>query len=161
MSLRYCNPSIFEQVPSFICCRRRVIVTRDNLVLFSYNIIHAVQLYIWRLIESNTTLREGRGIPIRVSNICNPRRIFDTSMGFPSPFLNVVIDYFSHSCLKFCKICRKRILDATFLDCLMLTFNDVIGKLLPEWACLILQGGTTFLLTSKLANIPVSRVRKR
>ena len=26
------------------------------------------------LIESNTTLREGRGNPIRVSKICNPRR---------------------------------------------------------------------------------------
>ena len=74
-------------------------------------------------------------------------------------FLNVVIDYFSHSCLKLCKMCQKRTLDATFLDCLALTFYDVIGKLLPEWACLTLQGGTTFLLTSKLADIPVSRVR--
>ena len=27
-----------------------------------------------RLIESNTTLREGRGNPFRVSKICNPRR---------------------------------------------------------------------------------------
>ena len=81
-------------------------------------------------------------------------------MGFLSPSLNVVIDYFSHSCLKMCKICLKRTLDATFLDCLALTFCDVIGELLPEWACLTLQGGTTFLLTSKLADIPVSRVRK-
>ena len=54
----------------------------------------------------------------------------------------------------------KRTLNATFLDCLALTFCDVIGELLPEWACLTLQGGTTFLLTSKLADIPVSRVRK-
>ena len=46
-----------------------------------------------------------------------------------------------------------------FLDCLALTFCDIIGELLPEWACLTLQGGTTFLLTSKLADIPVSRVR--
>ena len=46
-----------------------------------------------------------------------------------------------------------------FLDCLALTFYDAIGELLPEWACLTLQGGTTFLLTSKLADIPVSRVR--
>ena len=121
-----------------------------------------------RLIESNTTLREGRGNPIRVSKISNPRRglsssgcckILDTRIGFPSPSLNVVIDYFSHSCLKMCKICIKRTLDATFLDCLALTFCDVIGELLPEWACLTLQGGTTFLLTSKLADIPVSRVR--
>ena len=37
---------------------------------------------------------------------------------------------------------------------------DVIGELLPEWACLTLQGGTTFLLMSKLVDIPVSRVRK-
>ena len=81
-------------------------------------------------------------------------------MGFPSPSLNVVFDYFSHSCPKMCKICLKRQLDATFLDCLALTFCDVIGELLPEWACLTLQGGTTFLLTSKLADIPVSRVRK-
>ena len=81
-------------------------------------------------------------------------------MGFPSPSLNVVFDYFSHSCPKMCKICLKRTLDATFLDCLALMFCDVIGELLPEWGCLTLQGGTTFLLTSKLADIPVSRVRK-
>ena len=86
-------------------------------------------------------------------------QILDTRMGFPSPSLNVVFDYFSHSCLKMCKKCLKRTLDATFLDCLALTFCDVIGELLPEWACLTLQGGTTFLLTSKLADIPVSRVR--
>ena len=60
-----------------------------------------------------------------------------------------------------CKICLKRTIDATFLDCLALTFCDVIGELLPEWACLTLQGGTAFLLTSKLADIPVSRVRNR
>ena len=54
----------------------------------------------------------------------------------------MVIDYFSHSCLKMCKICLKRTLDATFLDCVALTFCDIIGELLPEWACLTLQGGT-------------------
>ena len=81
-------------------------------------------------------------------------------MGFPSPSLNVVFNYFSHSCPKMCKICLKRTLDATFLDCLALTFCDVMGQLLPEWVCLTLQGRTTFLLTSKLADIPVSRVRK-
>ena len=86
-------------------------------------------------------------------------QILDTRMGFPSPTLNVVIDYFSHFCLKMCKICLKRTLDATFLDCLALTFCDVIGELLPEWARLTLQDGTTFLLTSNLADIPVSRVR--
>ena len=59
-----------------------------------------------------------------------------------------------------CKICLKRTLDVTFLDCLASTFCDVIGELLPEWACLTLQGGTTFLLTSNLADIPVSRMRK-
>ena len=59
-----------------------------------------------------------------------------------------------------CKICLKRTIDATFLDCLALTFCDVIGEFIPEWACLILQGGTTFLLTSEFADIPVSRVRK-
>ena len=52
----------------------------------------------------------------------------------------------------------KRTLNATFLDCL--AFCDVIGELLLDWACLTLQGGTTFLLTSKLADIPFSRVRK-
>ena len=87
-------------------------------------------------------------------------QILDMRMGFPSPSLNVVIDYFSHSCLKMCKICLKGTLDATFLDCLGLTFCDAIGELLPEWACLTLQGGTTFPLTSKLADIPVPRVRK-
>ena len=80
-------------------------------------------------------------------------------MGFPSPSLNVVFDYFSHSCPKMCKIYLKRTLDATFLECLALTSCDVIGELLLEWACLTLQGGTTFLLTSKLADISVTRVR--
>ena len=75
-------------------------------------------------------------------------QILDTRVGFPSPFLNVVFDYFSHSCLKMCKICLKRTLDATFLDFLALTFCDVIGELIPEWAYLNLQGGTTFRLTS-------------
>ena len=120
-----------------------------------------------RIIESNTTLREGRGNPVRVAKICNPRRrlpnrglqILDTRMGFPSPSLNVVIDYFSHSCLKMCKTCLKCTLCATFADCLALTYCNIIGELLPEWACLTLQGGT-FLLTSKLADIPVSIVRK-
>ena len=74
-------------------------------------------------------------------------QILDTRIGFPSRSLNVVIDYFSHSCLKLCKICLKRTLDATFLYCLALTFCDVIDELLPEWACLSLQGGITFLLT--------------
>ena len=41
-------------------------------------------------------------------------KIVDTRMGFPSPSLNVVIDYLSHSCLKMCKICLKCTLDATF-----------------------------------------------
>ena len=87
-------------------------------------------------------------------------QILDTRMGFLSPSLNVVFDYFSHSCLKMCKkICLKHTLDTTFLGCLALTFCDVISELLPEWTCLTLQGGTTFLLTSKLADISVSRVR--
>ena len=80
-------------------------------------------------------------------------------MGFPSPSLNVVFDYFSHSCPKMCKICLKRTLYATFLDCLALTFCDVIFELLPERACLTLRSGTTFRLTSKLVDIPVSEVR--
>ena len=71
-------------------------------------------------------------------------QILDTRMGFSESLPHVVIDYFSHSCLKMCKICLKRTLDSTFLDCLALTFCDVIGELLPEWACLTLQGGKTF-----------------
>ena len=46
---------------------------------------------------------------------------------------------------------KKSTLEATFLDYLALRFCDAIGELLPEWVC---------LLTSKLADIPVSRVRK-
>ena len=77
----------------------------------------------------------------------------------------MVFDYFSHSCLKMCKIDLKRKLDTTFLVCLALMFCDVtvVGDLLPEWACLTLQGllgGTTFRLTSNLADISISRVRK-
>ena len=122
-----------------------------------------------RLIESNTTLRERRGNPIRVSKICyihdEACRVVDVANlghddGIPKSLPQCGV-YFSHSCQKMCKICLKRPLDATFLDCLALTFCDFIGELLPEWACLTLQGGTTFLLTSKLADIPVSRVRTR
>ena len=61
--------------------------------------------------------------------------------------------------IEMCKICLKRTLVATFLDCLALTLCDVIGEILLEWACLTLQGGTIFLLMSKLADIPVTRVR--
>ena len=120
------------------------------------------------LIESNTTLREGRGNPIRVSKICNPRRGLPSrrcskswTRGWdsrvpPSMWCSIIFLILDQNC----KICLKRTLDASFLDCLALTFCDVIGELLPEWACLTLQRGTTFLLTSKLADIPVSRVRK-
>ena len=59
-----------------------------------------------------------------------------------------------------CKISLKRTLDMTFLDYLAFDFCDVIGELLPVWACLTIKGGTPFLLTSKLTDIPVSRVRK-
>ena len=48
-------------------------------------------------------------------------------------------------------MCKKDIkgsLEVTFQDCLALTFCDVIGDLLPEWACLTLQGVTTFCLPS-------------
>ena len=133
--------------------------------------MHFTHKIMKRLIESNTTLREGRGNPIQVSKICNPRRGLPSHgcwkswtrglAGFRSPSLNVAIDYFSHSWLKMCKISLKRTFDATFLGCLALTFCDVISELLPEWACVTLQGGTTFLPTSKLADIPVSRLRKR
>ena len=44
-----------------------------------------------------------------------------------------------------------------FLDQLASIFCDVKGDLLPEWACLTLQGGTTFHPTSNLADIPVSK----
>ena len=70
-------------------------------------------------------------------------QILNRRIGFPRPSLNVVIDYFSHSFLKMCKIDIKHILDATFLDCLALIFCDVIGELLPEWTCLTLEDGTT------------------
>ena len=118
--------------------------------------------------DDTNRMREGRGNPIQASKMCNLRqdllsrgccKLWTLALGFLSPFLNVVIDYFSHSCLKMCQICLKLTLDATFLHCVALTFCDVIGELLAEWIYLTLQGGTTFLLTSKLADIPVSRVR--
>ena len=76
--------------------------------------------------------------PSTVCKICNPRRglpghgcrkSLDTRIGFPRPSLNVVIDYFSHSCLKICQIDVQRTPDATFLDCLPLTFCDVITEI--------------------------------
>ena len=58
-------------------------------------------------------------------------QILDKRMVFPRPSLNEVIDFFSHSCLKmYCKIDIKHT-----LHCLVLTFYDIIGDLLPEWAC--------------------------
>ena len=86
-------------------------------------------------------------------------QILDLTMGLPRPSLNVQIDYFSHSCQKMCKTDIKRTLDVTFLDCLALTFCDIIGDLLPQWARLALLDGTTFRLMSYLLDIPVSRVR--
>ena len=84
--------------------------------------------------------------PTKITKL-NPKRKF------------MILQYFSHSYLKMCKIYLKRTPYTTFLHCLALTFCDVIGKLLQEWASLTLQGGTTFHLTSNLAGIPVSRVR--
>ena len=48
-------------------------------------------------------------------------------MGFPRLSLYVVIYLFYHFLSKMCKIDIKRTLDATFLDCLALTFYIVIG----------------------------------
>ena len=115
-----------------------------------------------RLIESNTIEGGTRESHLSVQDLQSTTRfaelwmlqILDTRMGFLSPSLNVMIDYFSHdhSCLKMCKICLKCTLDMTFLDCLALMFCDVVGELLPEWAC-------PTLLTSKLTHILVSRKR--
>ena len=86
-------------------------------------------------------------------------QILDMRMGFPKCLsLNVVISY---SCLKQCKIDLKCTIDVTFQDCFTLSFCDVIGDLHPEWACRTLLGGTTFRLASNLADIPISRVRKK
>ena len=131
-----------------------------------YIACHMLCIYIDRLIEITPHWGRDSEIPsecprFAINDEACMLQILDTRIGFPSPSLNVVNDYFSHYCPKMCKICLhvQRRLDATFLDCLALTFCDAIGELLPEWACLTLQDGTTFLLTSKLADIPVSRVR--
>ena len=93
-------------------------------------------------------------------------QILDTRIIFPRPFLNVMINHFSQSYvyIKMCKILvdikRTQRVDAIFLYCLALKFCDVIGDLLPEWACLTIHGRTTFRLTSNLAEIAVSRVRQ-
>ena len=79
-----------------------------------------------------TILREGREDPIRVSNICHlgrglPSREFCKSwMVFPRAFPNTMINYFSQSYIKMCKIdikCKLHV-DANFLNCLALTFCD-------------------------------------
>ena len=38
-------------------------------------------------------------------------QILDVRLVYPCPYLNVVIDYFSHSFLKMCKIQMKHLLD--------------------------------------------------
>ena len=81
-------------------------------------------------------------------------QILETRIGFHRHSLNEVINYFSHSCLKMCKIDIKRTLEANFLDCLALMFCIILGDLLQE--CLTLQDGTTFRPTPNLADIPVS-----
>ena len=108
------------------------------------------------LIESNTTLREGPGNPIRVSKICNPRRGLPSrgcskswTRGWDSrvpPSMWCLI-IFLNLVQKMCKICLKRTLDATFPDCLALTSCDVIGELLPEWAYLAYRTGQSADLT--------------
>ena len=105
------------------------------------------------IIESTTTLYRDREIHLSIKDLQSATRleelwilqILDMRMGFPRPFLSVVFDYFSHSCLKNITH-QKCTLDVTFLDCLALTFCGVIGELLLEWACLTLQVGTTFFL---------------
>ena len=67
--------------------------------------------------------------------------------------LNVVIDYFSHSCLKMCMIEIRCTIDVTFLDCLGLTFCDIISDLLLELACPALQSRTAFRPTSMLPEL--------
>ena len=121
-----------------------------------------------RLIESYITLRKGQGNPIQVSNICNPRRGFLSCGCFKSltrgwdtrVHRNVVIDYHPHSCVKnvqaMSKTHTRRDFSILFgVDALWrhrrvtsgmgLTLCDVIGDLLSEWACLILQGGTNWI----------------
>ena len=122
---------------------------------------------------AGTSIRYKRTVPNREEEEECPRfaihdeacRVVDVANlrhedGISKSPLNAVTDYFSHSCLKMYKICLKRTLDATFLCGLSLTFCDVTGELLLQWACPTLQVETTFLLASKLADIPVSRVRK-
>ena len=77
-------------------------------------------------------------------------------MGFFRPSLNVVIYYLPHSGLEMCKIDIDCMLDPNFLDCLALTFCDIIGDFLPERA----QFWTTFCLTPNVVESPVPRVRK-
>ena len=58
-----------------------------------------------------------------------------------------------------CKTKLKCTLKVSFLDCLTLTFCDVIDDKLQEWACLTLYV-RTFCITSSLADISVSRLKK-
>ena len=69
---------------------------------------------------------------LRLGKPCRGLQILDTRMGFAHPVPNLVIDYFSHSCIKLCKIDIKHTPDATFHDCLALTFCGVICDLIPE-----------------------------
>ena len=96
------------------------------------------------LIESNTTMREGRGNPIRVSKICNPRRGLPSVDGIPESLPQCGDWLFFSFLTKKVQNMSKRTLDATFLDCLALTFCDVIVELLPERDYLTLQGGRHF-----------------
>ena len=84
-------------------------------------------------------------------------QIFDMRMAFPSPSLNVVIDYFCrHSCLKMCKICLKRTLDVVSLGCLALTFwNGIVSHSRGR------GGGGNISPDAKLVDISVSRLRKK
>ena len=84
-------------------------------------------------------------------------QILNMRMGFPCPFHNVVIVF--STLHKNVQNRYKMQTRCNFLDCLALTFCGVRDDLLPEWTFLSLHGGT-FRLTSNLAEIAVSRVRK-
>ena len=71
-----------------------------------------------------TLLQEGQGNPIRVSMICNPR------WGLP----------IHGSCWKTLTQGQDSLVPPSYLDYLALTFYDIIGGLLPELACVTLQG---------------------
>ena len=97
-----------------------LILTLENFMCEKNRIYHYIE---GGMIESHPSVYHLQSITRLAKSWM--LQILDIGMGFLCPSLNVMTDYFSHSCLKMSKIWMKYMTDS---KCLVLTFSDVKGN---------------------------------